>query len=172
MFDVGIKKKFLTEQSLYFGNVDMPKGFEIDQEKLTNDILQSTFNFKEFPFSRTWDMLNTYIRDHIGAEYNIRLINKLTFGNIYKPQQITVPLLDVDPVDLRNSPDFTMLYGVKVQDCNIRILYDDNRRKNRSWDINLKNNMFVIFPSTNMYYLTNNQKDSLNFVQTITYEYI
>ena len=27
-----------------------------------------------------------------------------------------------------------------------------------------------MFPSTNMYYLTNNQKDSLNFVQTITYD--
>jgi len=29
-----------------------------------------------------------------------------------------------------------------------------------------------MFPSTNMYYLTNNQTGSLNFVQTITYEYI
>ena len=36
----------------------------------------------------------------------------------------------------------------------------------------LTNNQFIMFPSTNMYYLTNNQKDSLNFVQTITYEYI
>ena len=36
----------------------------------------------------------------------------------------------------------------------------------------LTNNKFIMFPSTNMYYLTNNQKDSLNFVQTITYEYI
>ena len=38
--------------------------------------------------------------------------------------------------------------------------------------IYLTNNKFIMFPSTNMYYLTNNQKDSLNFVQTITYEYI
>ena len=37
----------------------------------------------------------------------------------------------------------------------------------RSWDIPLTNNKFIMFPSTNMYYLTNNQKDSLNFVQTI-----
>ena len=41
-----------------------------------------------------------------------------------------------------------------------------------SWDKPLENNMFIMFPSNNMYYLTNNQKDSLNFVQTITYEYI
>jgi hypothetical protein len=54
----------------------------------------------------------------------------------------------------------------------VRVHYEDNRRKGRSWDIELKNNMFIMFPSTNMYFLTNNQKDSLNFVQTILYEYI
>jgi hypothetical protein len=167
-----MQKKVLSEQSLFYGNIDMPKGFEINQEKLTNDILQSTFNSKEFPFSRTWDMLNTYMRDFIGLDYGINLINKKTWGNIYKPHQVSLPLLNIDPVDLRNSPDFTMLYGVKVKDCNVRIHFEDNRRKGRSWDIELKNNMFIMFPSTNMYYLTNNQKDSLNFIQTITYEYI
>ena len=167
-----MQKKVLTEQSLFYGDIDMPKGFEIDQEKLTNDILQSTFNTKEFPFSRTWDMLNTYMRDFIGLDYGINLVNKSTWGNIYKPNETTIPLLNIDPVDLRNSPDFTMLYGVKVKDCMVRIHFEDNRRKGRSWDIELKNNMFIMFPSTNMYYLTNNQKDSLNFVQTITYEYI
>ena len=167
-----MQRQVLTEQSLFYGDIDMPKGFEIDQEKLTNDILQSTFNSKEFPFSRTWDMLNTYMRDFIGLEQGINLVNKSTWGNIYKPNETTIPLLNIDPVDLRNSPDFTMLYGVKVKDCFVRIHYEDNRRKGRSWDIELKNNMFIMFPSTNMYYLTNNQKDSLNFVQTITYEYI
>ena len=167
-----MQRKVLTEQSLFYGDIDMPKGFEIDQEKLTNDILQSTFNSKEFPFSKTWDMLNTYMRDFIGLEHGINLVNKSTWGNIYKPNETTIPLLNIDPVDLRNSPDFTMLYGVKVKDCFVRIHYEDNRRKGRSWDIELKNNMFIMFPSTNMYYLTNNQKDSLNFVQTITYEYI
>ena len=167
-----MQRKVLTEQSLFYGDIDMPKGFEIDQEKLTNDILQSTFNSKDFPFSRTWDMLNTYMRDFIGLEQGINLVNKSTWGNIYKPNETTIPLLNIDPVDLRNSPDFTMLYGVKVKDCNVRIHNEDNRRKGRSWDIELKNNMFLMFPSTNMYYLTNNQKDSFNFVQTITYEYI
>ena len=167
-----MQKKVLTEQSLFYGDVDMPKGFEIDQEKLTNDILQSTFNTKEFPFSRTWDMLNTYMRDFIGLDYGINLVNKSTWGNIYKPAETTIPLLNIDPVDLRNSPDFTMLYGVKVKDCFVRIHYEDNRRKGRSWDLELKKNMFVMFPSTNMYIVSNDQKDSLNFVQTITYEYI
>ena len=165
-------KKVLSEQSLYFGDVDMPKDWDIDRDKLQNDILKSQVKDSPFPFSRTWDMLNTYMRDHVNLEYNFSLINKETWGNIYKPQETTVPLLNIDPVDLRNSPDFTLLYGVKVKNCMVRIYYEDNRRKGRSWDIELKDNMFIMFPSTNMYYLTNNQKDSLNFVQTITYEYI
>jgi len=167
-----MQKKVLTEQALYFGDVSMPKGFEIDRDKLSGDILQSQIQNKQFPFSRTWDMLKTYISDHIRIEYDINLVNKDTWGNIYKPNETTTPLLNIDPVDLRNSPDFTLLYGVKVKDCFVRIHFEDNRRKGRSWDIELKDNMFIMFPSTNMYYINNRQKDSLNFVQTITYEYI
>ena len=167
-----MKKIVLSEQALLYGNVEMPKGWDIDRDKLSGDILQSQITNSSFPFSRTWDMLNTYIREHISVEYSINLINKETWGNIYKPAETTIPLLNIDPVDLRNSPDFTLLYGVKVKDCMVRIHFEDNRRKGRSWDISLTNNKFIMFPSTNMYYLTNNQKDSLNFVQTITYEYI
>ncbi len=169
---VGMQKKILSEQALYFGNVSMPKNWEIDRDELSHHILQSSLTDEKLQFSRTYDKLNTYMRDFIGLEHGINLVNKSTWGNIYKPNETTIPLLNIDPVDLRNSPDFTMLYGVKVKDCNVRIHYEDNRRKGRSWDIELKNNMFIMFPSTNMYYLTNNQKDSLNFVQTITYEYI
>ena len=167
-----MQKKILSEQALYYGDVAMPKDWDIDRDKLQQDILNSEITDSPFPFSRTWDMLNTYIREHIFIKYNINLVNKETWGNMYKPAETTIPLLNIYPVDLRNSPDFTLLYGVKVKDCMVRIHFDDNRRKGRSWDIPLLNNRFIMFPSTNMYYLTNNQKDSLNFVQTITYEYI
>jgi len=143
-----MQKKVLTEQSLYSGNVDMPKGWDIDRDKLQTDILKSKINNTDFPFSRTFDMLTTYMREHINVDYGFTLINKATWGNVYKPQEIT------------------------VKDCNVRIHYEDNRRKGRSWDIELTDNKFIMFPSTNMYYITNNQKDSLNFIQTITYEYI
>ena len=167
-----MQKKVLTDQSIYYGNVSMPKHWEIDQIELSHYILQSNLTDTKLKFSKTFDKLNTYIKDFIRLEYSINLINKETWGNIYKPNETTVPLLNVDPVDLRNSPDFTLLYGVKVKDCMVRIHYEDNRRKGRSWDIELKDNMFIMFLSINMYYITNNQKDSLNFVQTITYEYI
>ena len=166
-----MQKKVLSEIALYYGDVAMPKDWDIDRDKLSIDILQSIIQRKNFPFSKTWDMVNTYVREHINLEYGFQLINKKTWGNFYKPAEITTPLLDIDPVDLRNSPDYTLLYGVKVKDCNVRIHYEDNRRKGRSWDLLLENNKFIMFPSTNMYYITNNHQDSLNFVQTITYEY-
>ena len=167
-----MQKKVLTEQSIYYGDVNMPKNWEIDRNDLSHHILHSNLTSDKLQFSKTWNKLNTYIREHIGVEYNINLVNTSTWGNIYKPNETTIPLLNIDSVDLRNSPDFTMLYGVRVKDCSVQIQFDDNRRKGRSWDIELKNNMFIMFPSTNMYHLINNQKDSLNFVQTITYEYI
>tara|TARA_R100001480_G_scaffold32903_1_gene44466 strand:- start:34 stop:537 length:504 start_codon:yes stop_codon:yes gene_type:complete len=167
-----MQKKVLSEQSLYYGDVAMPKDWDIDRDKLLQDILSYSFTNKEFPFSKTWDMLNTYIKDHVRVEHDLSLINKNSWGDIYKPSQLSKPLLDVDPVDLRNSPDFTMLYGVNVNNCWIKIYYEDNRRKGRSWDIELTNNKFIIFPATNMYTISNEQKDNLNFIQTITYEYI
>jgi len=169
---VGMQKKVLSEQALYYGDVAMPKGFEIDRDKLQSDILKSQINNKDFPYSREWDKLNTYLREHINVEYGFQLVNKETWGNVYKPKEISIPLLNIDPVDLRNSPDYTLLYGVNVKDCSVRIHYDDNRRAGRSWDMPLKNNQFIMFPSTNMYYITNNQKDSLNSILTITHEFI
>ena len=165
-------KKVLSEIALYYGDVAMPKDWDIDRDKLQEDILKSNVTESPFPFSRTWDMLNTYMCDHIRVKYNFNLINKEMWGNIYKPAETTIPLLNIDPIDLRNSPDYTFLYGVSVKDCMVRIYYEDNRRKGKSWDIPLTNNKFIMFPSTCMYYLTNNQKDNLNFVHTITYEFI
>tara|TARA_R110000803_G_scaffold123280_2_gene191208 strand:- start:369 stop:872 length:504 start_codon:yes stop_codon:yes gene_type:complete len=167
-----MQKKVLTEQALYYGDVKMPKGFEINHDKLKADILQTSIENSDFKFSKNWDKLNTFIRDHINFKYQINLVNKSTWGNFLKPFTNTEPLLEVDPVDLRNSPDFVLLYGVQVKNCFIRIYYEDNRRKGRSLDIELKNNMFIMFPSTNTYIIRNKKNEDLNFIQTITYEYI
>jgi len=165
-------KKVLSEIDLHYGNIDMPKGFEIDRDKLQSDILRSHINNKEFPYSKEWDKLNSYLRQHINVEYDFQLINKETWGNAYKPKELSIPLLNIDPVDLRNSPDYTLLYGVNVKDCSVRIHYDQNRRAGRNWDILLTNNKFIMFPSTQMYYITNNQENCLNFILTTTYDYV
>ena len=125
-------KKVLSEIALYYGDVSMPKGFEIDRNKLQADILKSHIHNKKFPYSRESNTLNTYLTEHINVEYGFQLIIKETWGNLYKPKEISVPLFNIDPVDLRNSPDYTLLYGVNVKDCSVRIHYDDNRRAGRS----------------------------------------
>ena len=73
---VGMQKKVLSEIGLYYGDVAMPKGFEIDREQLQSDILSSNINNKDLPFSKNWDMLNTYLREHIKVEYDFTLVNK------------------------------------------------------------------------------------------------
>lgn len=166
-----MEKKVLTEQALYYGNISMPKGFEINNDKLKFDILQTNIEKKQFNSSNNWEKLNTFIREHIFLKYKIDLINKSSWGNFYKQFTTTEPLLEIDHVDLRNSPDFVLLYGVDVKNCFIKIFYDDNRRKGRSWDMELKNNMFIMFPSTNMFIIRNKKNEDLNFIQTITYEY-
>ena len=82
---VGMQKKVLSEIGLYYGDVAMPKGFEIDRDKLQSDILSSQIKNSKFPFSREWDKINTYMREHINLEHGFTLVNKETWGNVYKP---------------------------------------------------------------------------------------
>ena len=163
-------KKVLSETVLYYGDISMPKGFEIKQEVLSNNILQSKLQNKETDYSKSWDMLNTYIIDFFNVNYKKGLTNKKTWGEMYLPNQKTHPISEVDYLKLNESPDFVCLYGVKVKDCSVNIIYDDNKIKNNFWKIPLVDNRFIIFPSTNQYYIENNQKNLPNFIQTITYE--
>ena len=164
-----MQKKVLSETELYFGEVKMPEGFEINGIELSHYTLNSKLQNEKFLYSRTWDMLNTYIREHIRAYYGFQLIVKDTWGTIYSPNQTSTPLLDIKPVDLLHSPDYTLLYGAYVNECFIKIHYDDKRDRGRTWTLPLATNRFVMFPSTLMYYIINNQKESLNFIHTITY---
>ena len=75
-----MEKKVLSEIALYYGDIAMPKGFEIDRNKLQDDILKSQINNKEFPYSRSWDMLNTYIREHIELEYDFNFVTVAQWG--------------------------------------------------------------------------------------------
>jgi hypothetical protein len=167
-------KKVLSEIDMYFGQINMPNGFEIDREKLCVDILLYKNYNNSFSFSKAWDMLQTYLREYVNLKYNFTLVNKKTFGEIYKPTEYSPSLLQIDPIDLRNSPDYVMLYGVNVgkNSCKVFIEYDDNRRKGKSWEISLNDNDFVMFPSTQRYHVTANKSEQLNFILTTTYELI
>lgn len=167
-----MQKVLLSEKAIYYSDVKMPEGWEIDRVYLANQILYSKLQDKEFLFSRTWDKLNKFIIENSNLRYGIGLYNLKTWGDIYNPGQTTRPLLGMDPNETKNSPDFVALYGVQVEDCTVTIHFDDNRRKGKSWDIPLENNKFIMFPSSCMYFISNQQRDNQNFVQTITYDYV
>ena len=168
-----MQKKVLSEQAIIYGDVSMPKGFEIDRFDLALSSFSATVKNKKIKFNqKKFEQLNKYIIEYIYLNYKINLVNQETWSNMFLPNEKTEPLLNVDPIDLKNSPDYTLLYGVGTSDCHVKIYYDDNRRKGRSWEMKLENNSFILFPSNNRYYIHNKQKDLLNFVQTITYIYI
>ena len=162
-------KKVLAEQALYHGDVKMPAGWEINQEQFTSDILESKYSKSEFKFSKNYDRLNTFVTEHLNMKFDLRLCQKETWGNIYKPKQTTKQMLEADLMNLRASADFVLLYGVKVKDCTVHISYDDNRVKDKTWSIPLTDNKFLVFPATNPYYIENNQTDFLNFIHVTTY---
>ena len=169
-----MQKRILSEIDLYCGSIDMPKGFEIDSDQLIKDTLNNKIYNKKFPFSKNLDKLHTYLREHINLEYKFILIDKTTIADYYKPGEDSLSILQLDPVDLRNSADYVMLYGIDIakDSCTVVIDYDDNRRKGRSWEIKLNKNNFIMFPSTQRYYIKPNKSDKLNFVLTSTYEFI
>lgn len=170
-----INKKILNETSIYFGQVKMPKGFEIEEDELVKNItLSSYYENLNYPFSIAWDKLKTYFTDFIKIEHNLNLVVKKTFGNFYEKNEISSPKLEIDPMDLKNSPDFVFLYGVEIDSktCEIIIYYDSNRRKGKTWKIFLEKNMFIMFPSSLLYCVKNNKNSYLNFIQTITFECI
>ena len=45
-----MQKKVLSEQALYYGDVAMPKDWDIDRDKLSEDILKSVIQNKLFHF--------------------------------------------------------------------------------------------------------------------------
>jgi len=183
-----MQKVVLSEIDVYTGEVSMPTGFEIDQDQIKNNIISSyikenrisknnkDYSYQDYrvPFSQPLQWLQDYIRDHWRVEYGYSLVIKTMHGNVMRPQEKSWTRHQVDPVDLRNSSDYTFIYGVDVQEDSSECIieYDDNRRKNRTWHIPMKNNHFIMFPATNRYCFSANTSNKLNVTLTINYEYI
>ena len=178
-------KKVLSEIDLYIDTVQIIK---IDRAKIKNDILNSfasekrlsknkkDYSYHDFkvPFSKPLQWLQDYLRDHFKVDYYRTLVVKKEWGNIYNSYESSYTRHQVEPLLLKDSPDYTCLYGLDVNkdSCELVIEYDDNRRKNRTWHIPLKDNQFIIFPSTQRYFISQNKSKLINIFLTMTYDYI
>ena len=118
--------------------------------------------------------MKDYLRDHIRVEHGFTLVERSSHGSVLHPKEQSYLRHQIEPVDLRNSPDYTLVYVVDCEEdsCELIIEYDDNRRKNRTWHLPLKNNHFYMFPATQKYFITENKANKLNIFLTINYEYI
>ena len=108
-------------------------------------------------------------------EHNKTLIPKLDFGIILDKKQQSHNRNLVEPLDLLHAPDYTCIYGVDIDDeeqLEVVIHYNDNRRVNRTWHVPLQNNKFIIFPSMQRFYITENKSSKLQTILISTYEYI
>ena len=135
-----MQKKVLTEVDLYHGEIAMPKGFEIDLDKIRNDIIESyvkknrinnnpqAYAFDDYvvPFSQPLQWMQDYMRDHWRVEYGRTLVTKTMHGNVMHPKEKSWTRGQVDPVDLRNSPDYTLIYGVDVKWIKLTRLINPN----------------------------------------------
>lgn len=167
-----MNKLILSEIAIYQGEVNLPKGFELNQDIFIKDINEQYLFKTEFPFSKEWDRLNKYIIEYFNVNKHGLLYNINTWGTIYLPNQGSQPLKEVDPRNLQESPCYTMLYGVKTAEnsCDIKLYYDDNKFKGKKFNFCLETNNFIIFPSTLLYYVLPNNKNEKNYIQTITYD--
>jgi len=181
-------KKVLSEIDIYTGSIDCPKNFEIDRKTIKNSIIQNyissntlsknskDLSYRDFKveFSQPLQWLQDYIRDHFKSVYKRTLIPKIMWGTVLQPNEQSYSRATADPMVLRNAPDYTFIYGVDVSEksCECVIHYDNNRRVNRTWHIPIKNNHFIIFPSTQKFFITKNTSKQVITLLTITYEYI
>ena len=180
-----MQKKVLSEIDLYTDTVHV---ITIDRKKIKNDILNSfafgkrlsknkkNYSYQDFevPFSKPLSWLQDYIRDHFRVDYYRTLVSHKEWGNVYGPHESSITRHQVNPLFLKDSPDYTCLYGVEVgkDSCELIIEYDDNRKKNRTWHIPLKDNQFIIFPSTQRYFISQNKSKQINIFLTMAYEAI
>ena len=145
-----------------------------NQRRLNDNPVSPAYYDYAVPFSQALQWFHDYVRDHFKTEFKKTLIPTNTWGNTYANYESSLNRLQIDPVDLKHSPDYVIIYGIDISDenCELVIEYDNNRRKNRTKHIPLKNNKFVIFPSTQRYYITQNKEKKLNGILTTVYEYI
>ena len=178
----------LSKISLYHGTIDCPKGFEIDRKKIKNSIIQNYVSHQtlsnnpldltnrdfKVDFSQPLQWLGDYMRDHFRSYYGQTLVLKNQWGIVLEPYEMSYTRNNVDPVDLRNSPDYTFIYGVDVpkDSCQVVCHYNDNRRAGRTWHIPMEDNKFVMFPSTQNYFISKNTSKEVITLLTSTYEYM
>ena len=79
-------KEVLSEQALYYGDVAMPKDWDIDRDKLSGDILQSQIT-KHLSIFTNLGYVEYLYTEIVNLEHGVNLINKKTSEIFVNPQR-------------------------------------------------------------------------------------
>ena len=177
-------QKVLSNTDIYTGDIT---GTEIPLPQLRVDIFESfvlkkrisdnpkTYAYEDYwiNFHQPFQWVQDYIRDHFNLKYHKKLVPIQSWGNIYGPLEQSYSRTQVKNLELKTSPDYTWIYGIDVQEksCELVMEYDDNRRAGQTWHIPLKTNKFIIFPSTQRYFISKNKGCEMNVFLTVNCEY-
>ena len=176
-----MKKMVVSEIDIVSGTIDCPKGFEIDRDRIKNDIITSFINKKrisnnekdfaytdyKIPFSQPLQWLKDYLRDHFRLTHGKTLIPTPVDsirGIIQQQGDVVNTHHNVKDWHLEESPDVSCLYCVGTGEKNSKMIfeYDDGRNKHRRWKEPLEENQFILFSSSlNRYITANDNKDFL-----------
>jgi hypothetical protein len=179
-----MKKQILSETLLFSGEVKMPKHYDIDRYQIKSEILNSKLNKKtvsanpyhyafsdyEVPTSKTLNLLRDYISENIKFEHKLILEPRLSFGNVFEPKQQSFFRNMIDPVNVKEAPDYIMIYGIDVdKDASVVIETKDKRGIEQLSVFNIINNNFLLFPSYLRFFINENNSHQTNVFLTTTY---
>lgn len=180
-----MNKKVLSEIDIYLGTVDMPKYFEINRDELKSSLLSSVVKDKSFKNSivinnpndfemlngKAFTMFNTYIIENFHLKHDVQLVNQFNFGSIFEEKENSITKNLIDKYRLDNSPDYTCIYGIDVEKNSQQLIleYSDKRLVQQFLKLELKNNEYVIFPSTLNYFFNKNTSNKINTYLTTAY---
>lgn len=172
-------KVILNEEALFYGFVNCPKGFEIDRNEIKHNIMWGYIDNKDlnkYPVEHCLplDYFNNYIKDFFRQKikWKFNIIFKERFSYILKQEENVSIKDDTNPLDFINSPDYTLIYGVELEDfsSNLIIHHNVKRIPNCTWTIPMQNNKFILFPSHLKYEITKNKSKLNSFYLVQTYQ--
>lgn len=181
-----MQKKVLSEIDIYFGTVDMPKYFEINRDQLKASLLTSVLTDKQYSNSfviknpndyemlngKAFTMFNRYIIENFFLRHKKSIKNNFNFGSIFEKEQSSITKNLVDKYKMGDSPDYTCIYGIDIQKNSQQLIieYSNKRLVEQFLTVELRNNEYVIFPSTLNYFFTKNNSDKTNSYMVTTYD--
>ena len=74
----------------------MPEGFEINPIEIASKIIETYITGQKLKFCKAVDMMETYVREHIGAYEEVYLETLDFSGKVYYSNQVTKPELDIN----------------------------------------------------------------------------